>query len=76
MLFVTSVEFAHFLAKLVKAVVPVNIRFHFFCAHGTESTAAVQKFALLVKKAAHLRADVVHALVTHCKIVHRSQREC
>jgi len=71
LLFVTSVEFAHFLGKLVKAVVPMNVRFHVLGAHGTESTAAVQKFALLVKKAAHLRADLVNALVTHSKIMQR-----
>jgi len=54
----------------------MNVRFHVLGAHGTESTAAVQKFALLVKKAAHLRADLVNALVIHSKITQRCQRGC
>ena len=60
---------------MVKAAVPVNIHFHFFCAHGAENTGATPKFALLVKEATHLFADFVHALVTHYWILQRFPQE-
>ena len=75
-LFLPLVEFAQFLGKLVKTDVPVSIHFQVFCARGAEKTGTIWKFTLLLKKTAHLRADLVRAVVTHCEIMPRSQRAC
>jgi len=62
-------QFAELLRQLGEAFIPVGISVEFGSAQVRKLSLTVEQFALLIKKAAHLRAYLSHSTLIHAKMV-------